>query len=525
LRLERLELSAYRNLENFEINFDDAASTFVLLGRNGTGKSYLIEAIVEIFRDLEAQVAPTFAYRLTYTCRGKRIKIVADPSRRARRMTYEVDGIPLSVAEFRDGLDTWLPTNVFAYYSGWSSRLEHQFDRPTRRHYEELRDNEDAKLPLRRLFFCRKDYSQLVLLAFFLTKSSESRKLLRDYLSIETLESVLFVLKRPWWGGRRTPTKIQAEQGDPRFWWARGAFKGFLQRLWAGSLAPLHNTEPVERDVRRQPEATDRLYLYFPSESSLADLRKGNENAKTVFAYLEGLFLSDLIDEVRVTVRRSDGRSVGFAQLSEGEQQLLTVLGLLIFTQNDESLYLLDEPDTHLNPVWTYDYLELLRSHLKAAKGQLLVSTHNPLMVGTVYRDQVRIFSREAAGIIAVPPTYDPIGIGIEGLLKSDLFGLRSTLAPDILAKLDRHYLLMGKPKKTRAELDSLMKLSNELNALGVSRTHPNPYFEAFAEQLAKRQPNTATVRTTAEIEGQMKIVEEIFSEVLPIKLDAPDPK
>jgi len=35
---------------------------------------------------------------------------------------------------------------------------------------------------------------------------------------------------------------------------------------------------------------------------------------------------------------------------SEGEQQLLLVLGLLKFTAEEEALFLLDEPDTHLNP-------------------------------------------------------------------------------------------------------------------------------------------------------------------------------
>lgn len=77
--------------------------------------------------------------------------------------------------------------------------------------------------------------------------------------------------------------------------------------------------------------------------------------------------------------------------MSEGEQQLLTVLGLLLFTQNDESLYLLDEPDTHLNPVWTYDFLKLLQDNIRAEKGQLIVATHNPLMIGSLHRNQVRV--------------------------------------------------------------------------------------------------------------------------------------
>ena len=66
--------------------------------------------------------------------------------------------------------------------------------------------------------------------------------------------------------------------------------------------------------------------------------------------------------------------------------QLLTVLGLLLFTQDDESLYLLDEPDTHLNPLWTYDFLKLLQDNIRADKGQLIVATHNPLMIGSPIR-------------------------------------------------------------------------------------------------------------------------------------------
>ncbi len=119
-------------------------------------------------------------------------------------------------------------------------------------------------------------------------------------------------------------------------------------------------------------------------------------------------------------------------------------LGLLLFTQNDESLYLIDEPDTHLNPVWTYDFLRLLQDNIRAEKGQLIVATHNPLMIGSLHKNQVRVLAQTDDGIVANEPDYDPIGIGVEGLLKSELYGLRSTLAPDVLQKLDRHYALLG---------------------------------------------------------------------------------
>ena len=404
---------------------------------------------------------------------------------------------------------------MFAYYSGWSGRLERHFDQTTRRYYDRILKNPEGDMPLRRMFFCRKEYSQLVLLAFFLARSESARQLLEKYLGIKGFDSALFVLKTPWWRGGGAPNKTQLSYGDPRFWYARGAFKGFLGRLWDRALAPIRNTEAVERDVRRQGESTERLYLFIKNQTELGGLKAAKDDSKTLFGYLESLFLCDLIDEVRVTVERTDGTRIKFAQLSEGEQQLLTVLGLLLFTQNDESLYLLDEPDTHLNPVWTYDYLKLLQENIRAEKGQLLVATHNPLMIGSLYKNQVRVLKQEGQILLTEEPEHDPIGIGVEGLLKSELYGLRSTLAPEILKKLDRHYLLLGKSDKSEQEWIELRQLAKELNELGVSRTHPNPYFEHFANAMARRVPKSEATLSKQEIDSQAELADEVLAEVL----------
>lgn len=516
MRLDRLIIPNYRNLRSFEINFDETQPTTVLLGRNGTGKSNLIEAIVEIFRELEMGGPPAFAYTLDYVCRDQAIHIDADPSRSSKRLDITVAGKSVTQTAFQRDIDSYLPNYVFAYYSGWSSRLERQFDRPTRKHYDRILKSPDRELPLRRLFFCRKEYSQLVLLAFFLAQTDAAKDLLHDYLGIKRFESALFVLKTPWWRGSGKPNKTQLAEGDQRFWYARGAFKGFLDRLWTRSLAPIRNTEAIERDVRRQGENTERLYLFIKNEEELAALKEPEENSKTLFGYLESLFLCDLIDEVRVTAERVDGTRVKFVQMSEGEQQLLTVLGLLLFTQNDESLYLLDEPDTHLNPVWTYDFLKLLQDNIRADKGQLIVATHNPLMIGSLHKNQVRVLARTENGISANEPYYDPIGIGVEGLLKSELYGLRSTLAPEVLQRLDRHYSLLGKPDRSPDEQTELMQLSVELNNLAISLTHPNPYFESFAVAMAKHRPARPQLSLTKdEIDAQTQLADDVLQEIL----------
>jgi predicted ATPase len=516
MRLNRVCIPNYRNLRSFEIDFDESQATTVLLGRNGSGKSNLIEAIVEIFRDLELDGTPAFAYTLEYVCRDRAIKIDADPTRARRRLMITVDGKRVSQKAFRGNVDNYLPSYVFAYYSGWSSRLERHFDRPTRTHYSAILDAHDDGLPLRRMFFCRKEYSQLVLLAFFLANTPAANDVLTNYLQIRSFDSALFVLKTPWWRGAGAPTKIQRDEGDARFWHARGAFKGFLDRMWRRALAPIRNTETVERDVRRKGEGTERLYLFIKNQLELTGLKEADENTKSFFGYLESLFLCDLIDEVRVTVERTDGTRVQFTQLSEGEQQLLTVLGLLLFTQNDESLYLLDEPDTHLNPVWTYDFLKLLQDNLGAEKGQLIVATHNPLMIGSLHREQVRVLRQEDVQTVAEVPDDDPIGIGIEGLLKSELYGLRSSLAPEVLAKLDRHYALLGITELNEPQSAELQQLAVELNDLGISRTHPNPYFERFATAMAHwRQTAPKHSLSKEEVVEQVELADAVLEEIL----------
>ncbi|PJA33270.1 MAG: hypothetical protein CO187_02120 [Zetaproteobacteria bacterium CG_4_9_14_3_um_filter_53_7] len=513
MRIDRLKLPDFRNLKNFEIGFDESQPTTVILGRNGSGKSNLIEALVEIFRDLEDGKASTFAYEISYLCHGRRIEVINEPNGKKREQ-YSVDGVWVSRTEFQALHDDVLPKHVFAYYSGWNRRLESGFDDPTRKLYKLWLDNEDRDIPLRRLFYCRKEYSQFVLLAFFLSNNPAAEKLLRDYLGIESFDSALFVLKTPYWRGSGKPNKVQLEKGDSRFWYARGAFKHFLDRLWQNAMAPIRNEETPERDFRGRTESVERLYLYIKDLNQLRTL-SGSDSPKDFFGLLESLFLCDLIDEIRVSVQHTRAGRIRFEQLSEGEQQLLTVLGLMLFTQQDESLFLLDEPDTHLNPVWTYDFLSLLQQNIVADKAQLLIATHNPLLIGTLRKEQVRILSQEQGQTDGLAPDEDPIGIGVEGLLKSELYGLRSTLAPEVLAKLDRHYLLLGKRDRSDDENIELIKLAAELNEMSVARTHPNPYFEQFANAMARRGPEPIQGLTKEDIKAQTQLADDVMAEIL----------
>lgn len=269
------------------------------------------------------------------------------------------------MSEFLNADEQYLPRYVFSYYSGESTRMYEVF-RPYLESYDsQLRKGEDPGL--KRLFFAMPVHSHFVLLAFLIQQTDVVREFLDDHLSLdpdEGIESVLFVMRQPPW-------KSKAPDGDPRFWNARGVVRDFLARLYDIALAPIEVTRKVATSIWNK-ETLQFKYLYI---KDIAALRKlvGNQAPAEFFRDLESTYVSELIEEVRIKVRlKTNDGTVTFRELSEGEQQLLTVLGLLRFTAEDESLILLDEPDTHLNPRWSVEYFDYLKKFVGDSVDALL---------------------------------------------------------------------------------------------------------------------------------------------------------
>lgn len=267
MRIDRLEIPADRNLRNFEIDFDERAPMTVLLGSNGSGKSNLIENLVEIFLALEKGQVPSFKYAMTYYCHQKRIEVEADPQAKKSPLRVKVDGKSVSAKAFKDKASEYLPAHIFAYYSGTNSRLERLFAEPTKRYYKnnlnETRGHSSAdSAGLRRFFLCRKEYGELAFLSLFFEDSEFARFIRNDILRFESFESALFVLKTPWWAKSKT--------GNDFYWGARGSFTEFIDRLRDVALAPIKNAESLELDVRGRAQSIERLYLFIQSLEQLS---------------------------------------------------------------------------------------------------------------------------------------------------------------------------------------------------------------------------------------------------------------
>lgn len=504
MQLERLKIRDFRNLRDFEITFiGDSTSpdgesrefkSHAVIGQNGSGKSNMIEAIVTIFRDLDLnpKEGTSFGYELDYTCRGHRIEIKAMSDK--SEVTIIDNDTKKSKTQALSYLQRYakryLPSHVFAYYSGRNERIESIFQDHQRRFSNALREGSDELL--RRLFYCRTVHSQFVLLAYLLKDDEECQRILSD-LNIEDLDSVLFILKRPYWYSSNLAEEV-IRNGDDRFWYARGIVQEFLDELWKVSIAPIDDTRTQLLDFRGREETINLLYQYVPSKEKLRELAEKIGEPSRFFKYLESTYIADLIDEVRINVKHRDvDGNMNFTQLSEGEQQLLTVLGLMRFTKEDESLFLLDEPDTHLNPIWKLRYFDEIEKVVKlqdqTAMGdsQLIVTTHDPIMVGSLRKEQVQVLKKENGKIVVINPEEHPRGMGVAGLLKSEYFGLPSTLDSDTLAKLHARNELLAKRKKSELfpkEEVELARLTEYLDDLGFSKVSRDPDYQLFIEKM-----------------------------------------
>ncbi len=512
MRLDKVTIYNFKNLEPFTIDFSEDFATTVLLGRNGTGKSNLLEALIIIFRDLDLGEDPRFKYEITYLCRNHEISIDADPERSSReRMLIKVDGADMTYAQFKQQPERrYLPSYVFGYYSGPSNRMEAHFEEHQNRFYKDLLA--DKPSPLRPLLYARLVHSQFVLLSFFNEENEEIVDFLRENLGIEELDSVLFVLRQPPWKSKR---------GDPRFWNAYGAVQRFLAKLYELALAPLRLDQRINVDFQER-KTLQHLYLYLQDINALKQLYSLYNNQQEFFKALESTYISKILSEVRIRVKvcNADG-SLTFRDLSEGEQQLLMVLGLLRFTKEDEALFLLDEPDTHLNPVWGIQYLDFIDQVVGERKtSQIVMATHNPLVISSLERRQVRIMERDddTGEIIAYTPEERPRGMGVASILTSDLFGLRSSLDLPTQRLMDQRRELAAQETLSEEERAELTRLNRQLKDIDFSiSTVQDPLYHDFVLEMTRREDPAirgSVTLTREQRERQRELTRQILQEL-----------
>ncbi len=123
--------------------------------------------------------------------------------------------------------------------------------------------------------------------------------------------------------------------------------------------------------------------------------------------------------------------------LSDGEHQLMHILGAVILFDNKNTLFLLDEPETHFNPEWRSKFVSLMNQAITEKREQeILLTTHSPFIISDCKPERVFIFERnEKNQVVYRKPDFNTFGASVN-LITLKVFGKKETIAEVAMNRL-----------------------------------------------------------------------------------------
>jgi len=129
-----------------------------------------------------------------------------------------------------------------------------------------------------------------------------------------------------------------------------------------------------------------------------------------LFTRLLELSQKGLFDDVLLRLRRhaipvdapdAAKRDIGvmrYEELSDGEQMFMGRMALLhLLSGRQDSLLLLDEPETHFNDLWKRDVVSVVDDALAHTSADVLIATHAALMLTDALKDELIVLERTTA--------------------------------------------------------------------------------------------------------------------------------
>ena len=329
---------AYKNLD---INLDNNTSNIMaFIGNNGSGKSNVLEAISIIFKYLYQRKDKEipFDFSLTYEIGGG--KLVEITKSRTTVIT-KINGVQKS-DPYSD-----LPKQVVAIYSGEEDRL-------WRNHYEPMYNdfiskiNKGSQVEIPKMLYLNKFYWPISLLCLLLNRSNNSEdKFCEDILGINKVHAVKFEFNK-------------------------NVYQSYLE----------NNVLQFVRTIDSK------------NEYNLAELQKAiiNYDISDVFKYLYIAFTpKDRKILQNITIKYND-ENLEIEDFSEGEKKMILIKAALEFAAQEDSLFILDEPDAHIHLSNKMQIKKVLEEYER--NRQVIITTHSPTLTDCLDNASIYMLDR-----------------------------------------------------------------------------------------------------------------------------------
>lgn len=507
MQIKRLRIDKHLCLVDFDIRFATVSggSSTILIGENGAGKSTMIECILNILMSFDSTAIEKqidYSYSLEYEYAQKSISIIK--SGHAYRITADDSAIEGSYRKVRSFAqkNSLFPQRVVAFYSGTNNKLFPNIKVVNTRYTCLCRDtlrnflksmNDDSErfipnFPKRKYNYCEEGFTPVYLLSILCGQKSFEKSYLIKACHFDKVKYVDMVVNT---------NKVEQIFG-------RGRFEGDVP------TGLYYLTDFIDY---RFTDLLRRGFMYSSNGKSyfqITNIDSVNIDSIAILEFFEKLYS---LFETRFEVTVTQGESnVKCSEMSEGQRQLIKILGMLGICKTEDCLVLMDEPDAYMNPRWKYEIKETMDNSLRdAINTQAIVATHDPLVINGVPKEFIRIFTHNENLVSnngyyftkVIVPTEDTEGMGIDGLLQSEYYGLSSVLDSETKDKMDEKHRLLIKKKDgtiTDNEKYKLLELTNDLENMSFTRNIPtDSYYDEYVAAMHKIYSERPHVNLSAE--------------------------
>ena len=381
MRLKSVFISQYKNLKDFSLSFDGTSFIDVFVGKNGSGKSNLFEALIEIFRHLyefDHKGEIGFEYSVKYEISGTETEI-----------TWKGGKLSINGKVRKTIGDTPLPDNVLIYYSGHNdtvSGLVQRYEADFRKRIKGANPDES-----RRFIGIGSEYKQL-LLAVLLIQPAENRarQFICQKLGIASTGSDMqLTLQRPAFAtsALKALDMDGIENFDPRthYWGADGITRDFLNKLVTCVKGEFSHGNVYS-------SAVDRYQI--PINIELFQQQFAGEPVTDVFRQFDNLKTLGMLAEITIPLTLTSGLDASIAHFSDGQFQSVYIYSIVELFKDRNCLTLLDEPDSFLHPEWQFDFLKQVFeiTDTAAKNNHVLMSSHSASTITTAKENVINLF-------------------------------------------------------------------------------------------------------------------------------------
>lgn len=461
----------YKSLDRFAYDFKETGMKYdhitpiCFVGLNGSGKSNIIEALSEIFCFLDLYCleyikTPKWAlksplsfkieyllYPATKKERHIRIKAVKDNApellERSTNDTFE----PIPVKQLGENL----PHRVIGYSSGQNETISFPYLRNQGFYADEVlrkalgRNKNEIKdsIPHTKTLFMDYDSNALILLSNWLFKNQDDLKIFSDYLRIKAISSFRIAINLDK-GNVKLTKELENTISDLKTCAllydedrtsqiividyiinsaTRQAFQeifktaqNFFTAIYKLNLLNAISLTKKERDFYTKQDIKGALLEKPPSVPK----------ERKVFC----------IDQLKLILTEPQ-KEIDYVGISDGEHQFIHIIGTVMLFNEPNTLFLLDEPESHYNPKWRSHFIRILQEINHDVDSEFVISTHSPYVVSGCKKENVVKFYRKKDVISYTSPKRETFGNSFEFLLK-DLFELTSFIDQNTWERLKK---------------------------------------------------------------------------------------